>query len=289
MGPIDQLVERRLVSNDVDNALLLSREAGWNQTVQDWRLMLGFGLGFGFETVDKRLVATALTVPHGNSVVWVSMVLVTKEFRQRGLATRLLSSCIESTTGKSSSLVLDATETGRLVYEQVGFQPLHGLHRMHRRAATRSAPIPIKRIPVSCTAKSDLPEIIKVDKTAFGADRSVVLRHLHEWQPSMAFSVRTPNKDLRGYVFGREGSHAFQLGPLVAEDDDTAVALIARALDGVAGPVYIDALDGQGLFRYWLEQNGFQPQRSFTRMILGSIIIPDQPNRVFAAAGPELG
>ena len=50
-----------------------------------------------------------------------------------------------------------------------------------------------------------------------------------------------------------------QLGPLVAEDDAVAQALLARAIDAVAAPIYIDLADAHTKIRAWLESLG--PQR----------------------------
>ena len=85
MAIIDGLNERHLTLDDIEGAIALSEEAGWNQTARDWQLMLENGLGFGLVTENGSLVATALTLPHGCHLAWVSMVLVTKAFGKRGL------------------------------------------------------------------------------------------------------------------------------------------------------------------------------------------------------------
>ncbi len=43
----DGLVLRAMRPEDAEAALALSQEAGWNQTVEDWRFMLGRGRGLG--------------------------------------------------------------------------------------------------------------------------------------------------------------------------------------------------------------------------------------------------
>ena len=75
--------------DDLDGALALSAEAGWNQVAADWRLMLRLGSGFAVRD-DGRVVATALALPYPPAFGWVSMVLVHAPYRRRGLATRLV-------------------------------------------------------------------------------------------------------------------------------------------------------------------------------------------------------
>ena len=75
METINGLSERPLRISDINQALALSQEAGWNQSKPDWQFMIEHGHGFGLETQDNRLVATALTLPHGDNIAWISMVL----------------------------------------------------------------------------------------------------------------------------------------------------------------------------------------------------------------------
>ena len=72
----------------------LSKEAGWNQVAGDWRLMLRLGQGFGRQAADGRWLGSALTLPLGATLAWISMVLVTKPARGKGLGTELLSRCL---------------------------------------------------------------------------------------------------------------------------------------------------------------------------------------------------
>src|SRR5262249_29853908 len=68
----------------------LSIEAGWNQTVDDWRFMLGAGRAFGCRAADGRWEASALILPVGRKLAWISMVLVTERRRRAGLGGTLL-------------------------------------------------------------------------------------------------------------------------------------------------------------------------------------------------------
>ncbi len=80
----------RLSTAQAAAGFALSAEAGWNQTVDDWRLMLAEGEAIGQFTADDELVASALILPYGERIAWIAMVLTTERFRRRGLATRNL-------------------------------------------------------------------------------------------------------------------------------------------------------------------------------------------------------
>jgi hypothetical protein len=90
-------------------------------------------------------------------------------------------------------------------------------------------------------------------------------------------------------LLGRDGRTASHLGPLIAEDDATAAALLARALSRIDGSVYIDLADAKTNTCGWLETCGFSPQRPFTRMLLGRSESFDDVQRTYAVIGPEFG
>src|SRR5437764_7725940 len=91
MGNTDEaLIEERLAPGDAEAALALSMEAGWNQTAEDWRFMLREGQGVGVRAASGRLIGSSLALPLGAQLSWISMVLVAKDSRRRGIGTRLL-------------------------------------------------------------------------------------------------------------------------------------------------------------------------------------------------------
>jgi hypothetical protein len=94
---------------------------------------------------------------------------------------------------------------------------------------------------------------------------------------------------LAGFLLGREGRIATQLGPLIAEDAATAHALLTRALATIAGPVFIDLADSKAETRSLIEAQGFSFTRPLTRMIYGRASAFDDGARTFAVVGPEFG
>ena len=90
-------------------------------------------------------------------------------------------------------------------------------------------------------------------------------------------------------MLGRNGRSASQIGPLVAEDDGVAQALLARALSAIEGPIYLDFADAKTRIRAWLAQCGFSAQRPLTRMLLRRATGFDDTSRTFAVVGPEFG
>lgn len=268
--------EHLLGPEHLPGCLALSKSSSWNQNESDWRLMLSIGQGWGLSLADGTLAASTLVLPYG-SFAWVSMVLVAPEHRRKGYATRLLRTAIADMRSRGLTPVLDATPAGRKVYRQEGFRDTWGFRRyqlVQGSAATgkRSAP------PLS-----DWSKVLELDVAAFGASRERLLRNLHSRLPACAFG------DERGFVLGRDGREARQIGPLVARDETTALGLLESSLARAEPPVYVDVVDHAPRMRAWLEERGFVFQRPFTRMVLGAERAPGDERLVYLVAGPELG
>lgn len=279
MGSTEPLDEGPLAAADLEGACALVAEAGWNQNAADWRTFLELGSTIGVKS-EASLVATAATLPYPSGFGWISMVLVTAEFRRRGIATRLLQECISRLLGAGLIPVLDATPAGREVYKPLGFRDGWPIQRWRRRG---DAAVPAAA-NVKPLGERHWPGVLALDAAAFGCDRSPLLERLRRRSGAFACVVQG-----RGFLLGREGRVATHLGPIVARDEKTAAALAAHALARVKAPVIVDVLQRHGAFAEWLAARGFERERPYTRMALGRDELFGDPARTFAIAGPELG
>ena len=255
----------------ITQALLLSQEAGWNQCAADWEIFLRHGAVFGCVAAD-RLVATAAALPYGDSFAWLSLVLVTSQWRRQGLATRLTAACTSLQRDAGRAVLLDANPAAVSIYKALGFLPLAALERWERPPGGQ----------VSAVAPSYSGVDFDLDRFVFGADRRFLLENFLSRPGSRAFT--TP----RGFAILRQGASASQLGPIVAPLSE-APALMAEALQTVSGPVIVDVLDAAPVLTQTLIANNFRPLRRLTRMALGLTALPGNPSQLLAAAGPEFG
>jgi len=139
--PIGALHCDALTATDISGALALSDAAGWNQTAEDWTLFIRRGHAMTYRDAAGVVIATAAALPYGGGQGWISMVLVDKAFRHRGLASALLDACVARLQAEGQVPVLDATPDGAAVYRQLGFEASFEIERWQRRAtdAQRSA------------------------------------------------------------------------------------------------------------------------------------------------------
>ena len=146
---------------------MLSTEAGWNQNEADWRFFLSKGAVFGVRD-GASLVATAALLPYSAGNAWISMVLVTADFRRRGIATKLVDTCLDVATRRGLTTWLDATPAGATVYGPLGFMPTLQLRRLRRQkpqGTTATRPL----------SAGNLDGLAARDGSAMGFHRSTLL------------------------------------------------------------------------------------------------------------------
>jgi ribosomal protein S18 acetylase RimI-like enzyme len=224
------------------------------------------------------------------------MLLVDPGFRRMGVGTGLLQRAIHSLEG-CEAIGLDATPAGKALYRKLGFEEESCLHRMTIRPVPPPPdPAGLKQVnregdpcfvrPLTADA---VEQVAVLDRRAFGADRTLLLRSLMDRDPHVGWQSSGDGR-MRGFCMSRRGSAFIQLGPVVAETVEAAIAVCMASLGALAGEaVMLDVPSTQERFLHWLSEMGFADQRSFTRMFLGRGRASGTRGQQFVISGPELG
>jgi GNAT superfamily N-acetyltransferase len=275
---------RRMTSDDIPAAMRLKEAAGWNQTEQDWANVLALEPeGCWVDERDGRVAGSATAVCFGKELAWIGMVLVLPEFRRRGIARALMEHALRYLEERRIACIkLDATDMGRPLYAQLGFEDETPIERWGLVPPEETLAPPGEPL-------DDPSGIAELDRRAFGADRLSLLRLLGEAFPGQAWSA--PG----AFLMGRPGSNAYFLGPCVAEDAAVARRLVEGLLGEHAGrPVFWDLLPENGEAGALARALGFEKKRSLVRMALGTNCCEELNLRSslglqFATAGFEYG
>jgi GNAT superfamily N-acetyltransferase len=277
MADTDHIAIDQLGPDDAAAGLLLSTEAHWNQNEADWRFFLTKGIVFGVRDKDRRLVASAALLPYPPGNAWISMVLVTANWRRRGLATKLVDTCLDVATKQGLTCWLDATPAGAGVYGPLGFTPTIELRRL--------------RLESSSLPQTDAPDLLPVgrlaqltarDLGAMGFDRSPLLTE---------FAGRPGSRLLLSdgaVTLVRAGRTADHIGPLFADGAEGALAMVDAIVRSATGPLLIDAVSTREEFLLGLVGSGWKVERPFQRMRFGRTTAKSA-EAPFAVAGPEFG
>lgn len=273
LGPFD--------AADMAGCLALSAEAGWNQTTDDWSLFMRHGRVLGLRDKSGRPIASGAVLPYPDRVAWISMVLVTAGQRRRRIGTTILERCCSDIASCGLVAVLDATPAGELVYRPLGFEPMFTLSRWQGSGGGSR----LQRSGIRAMTLSDMAAVAELDAAAFGAPRVFLLENFLARAPQLAFVTA----DVNAFVLVRPGRIATQVGPLVASDEETAIALLEIALARIVGPVFLDVADCWRGLALFLRRQNFAVQRPYLRMGLGRGTPFGEPRRNFVIAGPEFG
>jgi GNAT superfamily N-acetyltransferase len=298
---------RRMTTDDIPLGLRLVRQAGWNQMESDWRRFLSMEPeGCFVADMDGASVGTTTTCIF-DGVAWIAMVLVDKAVRGRGIGTGLLKHALDYLKERNVRTVrLDATPAGRPIYEKLGFVPEYELARYQGTPDSRSwtldsrcgtaIPSTSLRTGLAVSSRAGSPchaseyrvsDIIELDRRMTGTNRQKMLSRLFEEFPELAHVARQGNQ-VQGYIAGRPGANATQVGPCIATAG-AGPSLLSDSLSHCVGrPVFVDVpLDNAGALRI-AEAAQLTVQRCFTRMCLGERI-NDNVQAIWASSGPEKG
>lgn len=284
-------VIRALRIEDLPRCLELSTEANWNQTETDWQFLLRHGRGYGIETPDGVLAGTTMTWEWGNDYSWIDMVLVAKSARGKGYARQLMEQCLRDVSAANRGGLLDATDMGQRVYAKLGFAGKDQIARLF--LAERGADFQTREIPagleLSPLNREDVAEAARLDARVLGVDRRVLLQDFQRRLPQAAWKLTDKTGELRGFVLGRDGRVASQIGSLVAGSDDEAIVLVGQSLKYTVGPAIIDVPVAATAWNKALESMGFKTRRSFLRMGRDGAALPTDWSRLYAISGPDFG
>jgi GNAT superfamily N-acetyltransferase len=273
-----------MTAADVPAAHGLSRAAGWNQSADEWRLLLELNPGrFVAAVAGDHVVGTGGAACYGTQLAWICMILVDPQWRGRGLGGAIVEAVLERVGPRMACVGLDATPAGRPVYARLGFEEAFPLVRLSAEPRMAKGHAPVRAAPLPEAA---LGLVLTMDREVFGADRGAVLRRLHAAGGGY-WVLGAPG--FAAYGFQREGEHSRQVGPVVARDTGSARAVVEAALGGGDRPLLIDVPVHAEEWRSVLSELGFREQRPLLRMLRHGARPPGDPRLQMAILGPEFG
>lgn len=263
------------VDNQINQAVELSRKAGWPHRFEDWALVTGISQGVVALKGD-RVVGTAFCTGFG-SFATANMIIVDPAQRGHGLGRQLMTEAMERTPVEGFSLI--ATELGRPLYTKLGFVSDEYIDQ--HQGILCSVPMISGEHAVMHGGSRDIETIIAMDRVATGMDRANLLRQI----------IDTGSLFLGdgGYALRRRFGKGKVIGPVIAANAEWALALIVASAQGCEGCfLRMDAPASQGLGPA-LENMGLPRVESGLRMLYGTRPVHGVDYKIFALASQALG
>ncbi|WP_327235635.1 GNAT family N-acetyltransferase [Streptomyces sp. NBC_01317] len=285
--PHSALPIRRLTLADLTACADLAEERGWAREEHKWGLLLTAGTGYGIDAPEgKGLAAMCVTTSYGPALTTFGMMIVAGRFGRQGLGRRLLTHAMRE--AGDIPFALYATAQGRPLYEQLGFHAVGDTHTV--RGPFRSPEPPTATSGTATTRPAtadDLSALVRLDNEVFGIDRTHLLARL----PSFTDRLRVAENGttITGYAGIWPSTSCDVVAPLIAQDTDTAYALIHALAAGTDRPVRldIDARHTDLLDR--LKHSGLDLISSTTTMTRGIPDLPGDLTRRFAPLNLAMG
>lgn len=255
----------------------------WPHRLDDWRMMLTTGRGLGAFDANGRLVGTALWWPCGLDLATLGMVIVAPELQGRGLGRHLMDSVLQDAGDRA--VMLNATAAGLRLYEAIGFRAVSAFHQ--HQGEVGGAPIrpPPAGAVVRPLTPADGTIVRSLDATAFGAPRQSMLSHLLAESEGLVLEAGGVP---RGYAVRRRFGRGLLVGPVVAEDEAAALALVSEWASRTAGFLRLDVPANAAALGGYLAAAGMPQVGRAVTMARGSATWTPT-GRVFGLASQAMG
>ena len=210
----------------------LSQKAGWNQTIDDLKLLAAQnpqGNLLGVADIDgvSKPLGSGMVLNVGESLAWLGMILVHPEHRRQGIASAIMEQCIEvARLAMDNSIVgLDATPAGLQVYKNIGFQKSYKIWRCQLQTeATIQIDTSIEVIRnISMYKYTDMLRDMNLHTKFIGLS---VIQKMH---PEGVWVAQAKGKPI-GMVLTRPGRIKPFIGPLLAASPGAARTLLDHVL-----------------------------------------------------------
>lgn len=272
---------------EADHLHALSMAVGWRYHANEWCFLRQCGVGLAALDEINRVVATAMLFPYDWAFATLGMVIVSPRLQGQGVAPWLVRQLVAKYP--AAALRLNATEGSRRLFAGLGFagdtERVHLLRGKPR--CTTETPQLGKKQRIEPVSEDHLSAVEDLDREAFGVSRRGVLRRL--LRENTGYGLFEADR-LAAFALRRAAGRGHIIGPVVAEGEAEAVALVRRHFADLDDQlVRLDAVRDDGFFTDFLAQSGLVVIETLTTMSKNA----PQPAGtgsagIFALAGPSL-
>jgi Acetyltransferase (GNAT) domain/Acetyltransferase (GNAT) family len=227
------LVLRRMTVADLALALEWAAAEGWNPGLHDANCFYAADPeGFFLAELDGAPIGCVSAVRYGSGFGFLGLYIVKAEHRGQGFGLELWRAALDHLGDRV--IGLDGVVAQQENYRKSSFRLAFRNIRQQGRGGGAAPP--------GLTHLAALPteEILRYDETAFPAPRTEFLRSWIGQPQAVALGV-VDGRRLKGYGVLRACREGFKIGPLFADDDETAERLFAGLIARAPGaPVFLD-------------------------------------------------
>ncbi|QQE78373.1 GNAT family N-acetyltransferase [Alicyclobacillus sp. SO9] len=265
----------------------LAQSVGWNFTTGHTNLFISpAGKMFGYR-FEGNLVTSAGIYIYNSTLASLGVVIVHSDFQRKGLGKSIVKHCLIEAERVGAPVMLVATEQGFPLYESIGFQTIGNIHRFEVNKPLRHMKVN-EFFEVNHVGADDLNELIALDETVFGANRSELYTVLFA-NIERGYLIRNAKNNVIGFGFGVRRNNVLVVGPIVADSQDVALALVENFVSGWSGSVRIDIPSQKEDFMKVLLTYGFEEKMISPVMILNAQELSGERDQLYGIVDPVFG
>jgi GNAT superfamily N-acetyltransferase len=275
---------RSMRPGELELVLEWARQEGWNPGLDDALAFLAADpSGFFVGSIGEVPLGSISVVKYGESFAFLGLFIVHPDFRGKGYGKALWEAGIASAGDRT--IGLDGVVAQQENYRKAGFEPAYD--------TIRYGGVPLALPPSTLTAQpapnARLEGVLHYDSAIFPAPRPAFLSAWCAARKGRLSAVVRKSGKIRGFGTIRRCYEGYKIGPLFANDSDSAAALLAALLaEAPAAPVFIDVPAANAEAVALAEGMGLRPVFETARMYRGPA--PATPlKHVYGVTTLELG
>jgi predicted N-acetyltransferase YhbS len=217
---------RFMRATDFRSIIKLTNEEHWGFGIRDLRRIRALEpRGCLVAPLDGRPAGLTTAISYGRGLGWIGNVVVARTHRNEGIGSSLVQAAIRYLIRSHvRSIGLYCYPENKSMYERLGFRTIGGFVRLSISRRTRRRVAENRQVPFR--------EILRIDRRAFGADRTRLLRRLLDEFPR-SWTWTLDGSLVSGYAVVKPYQDSSEIGPSVCEhmNEDAIRTLLESSLD----------------------------------------------------------
>lgn len=277
----------RLREEKTGNIVSLSSYIGWDYNREEIETIFNVGIVYGVWNEREELIASAAIILYGEKLASIGMVIVHPDYKGRGIGKIITEACVKSVSAHTP-IMLIATDEGKPLYEKLGFRAVSYVSKYICNSYNANHKCAENEEYMMVYKESDLEEIIKIDKGAFGTSRNEFLKQ-RIMQSEQCVVVKDTKENVVGYGISIQTPENKIIGPVVAKNNAMAMRIVHDLARGHNGKLRMDVPEGKNDFMKELEIAGFKKVNTPPIMIKNSNRLLKRNSELYSIAAQILG
>lgn len=276
---------RMLTPADRDLMYELTVSVFWPHRAHDLELLLTLGRGYLACDQIGRPLGSGMYFEMGPDLAMIGMMVTASRLQTHGAGRWLLQRITGDCAGRD--LRVYATKQAYHLYHTDGFIPVAPVQQQQGVARPIYLPETPAGLELRDLVEGDRAELPTLDHAAFGANRTQILEALLKKSEGM---IATRGGVARGFALIRNFGRGRVIGPVVAEDDAMAMALIAPLIQRHKGKfLRLDTPRENSIFNAFLSAAGLGIYDTVTEMRKGALRGGEGAAKTYGLAAQALG